>query len=212
MLFLTTNSDIMYLQFKNKFVAFPIISLIEIYKAYPDFDRRRLVEWQQKGYIEHIKRGFYRFSDQEVNEGLTFFTANKIYAPSYVSLETAFWVYGLIPEAVFTNYSITTQNTTKFETVLGVLVYRHLKNNLFFGYRLIQKNGYTVAFASLEKSVLDYLYLNPHINSIDDFESLRWNKSVLMSMNLALLEDYLKLFNSKELTKRTIILKKYIDA
>jgi predicted transcriptional regulator of viral defense system len=121
-------------------------------------------------------------------------------------------IAALVPEAVFTIYSITTQNTTKFETVLGVFVYRHLKNNLFFGYRLIQKNGYTVAFASLEKAVLDYLYLNPHINSIDDFESLRWNKSVLKSMDLALLENYLKLFHSKVLTKRIVILKKYIDA
>jgi predicted transcriptional regulator of viral defense system len=202
----------MYLQFKNKFSGFPIIPLSEIYKAYPNFDRRRLVEWQRKGYIEHIKRGFYRFHDQKLTEGLSFLIANKIYTPSYISLETALWFYGLIPEATFTVSSVSTQNTTTLETSAGSFSYRHINNNLFFAYKLILKNDYIVAIASLEKAVLDYLYLNTQIISVDDFESLRWNKIVLNSMNFVLLEEYLNLYKCKALKNRVNTLKKYLDA
>jgi len=42
----------MYIEFKNKFAEFPLISLVEIQKAFPNLDKRRLFEWAKKGYLK----------------------------------------------------------------------------------------------------------------------------------------------------------------
>lgn len=209
-LFLTSNSDKMIIEFKNKFSKFPLISLLEIQKGFPNLDKRRLFEWTKKGYLENVKRGYYRFTDQPKHQELLYFTANKIYSPSYISLESALAYYQVIPEEVFCTTSISTLNTTQITSSLGYFSYRNLKQPLFFGYKLIQFNGMTICMASLEKAILDYLYLHSEINAVDDFEALRWNKEVLRQLDIVQFFDYLQLFNSKSLAKRTHILKKYI--
>ena len=209
-LFLTSNPDKMYVEFKNKFAKFPLISLPEIQKAFLNLDKRRLFEWTKKGYLENVKRGFYRFTDQPKNQELIYFTANKIYSPSYISLETALAYYQVIPEEVFSTTSISTLNTTQITSSLGYFSYRNLKKPLLFGYKFIQLNGLTICMASLEKAILDYLYLNSELNTVDDFEALRWDKEALKQLDIELFFDYLHLFNSKTLTKRAQILNKYI--
>jgi predicted transcriptional regulator of viral defense system len=209
-LFLTSKSDKLYIEFKNKFAKLPLISLLEIQKGFPNLDKRRLFEWTKKGYIENVKRGFYRFTDQSKSQELLYFTANKIYSPSYISLETALAYYQVIPEEVFSTTSISTLNTTQITSSLGYFSYRNLKKPLLFGYKFIQLNGLTICMASLEKAILDYLYLHSQLNTVDDFEALRWDKEALKQLDIELFFDYLHLFNSKTLTKRTQILKKYI--
>jgi hypothetical protein len=53
--------------------------------------------------------------------------------------------------------------------------------------------------------------LHPELNSVDDFEALRWNKEVLKQLDFNLFSDYLQLFNSKRLGKRVQILNKYVN-
>lgn len=200
----------MFVEFKNHLAKWPLISLSEIHKAFPTLDKRRLSEWCKKGYIENVKRGFYRFTDQPINQGVTYFTANKIYTPSYISLESALAYYQVIPEAVFTSTSISTLNTTKLFTSTGNFNYQHVKENLFFGYGLISLSGLIISMANLEKAILDYLYLHPELNSVADFEVLRWNKEVLKQLDINRFSDYLQLFNSKRLSQRVQILNIYI--
>jgi len=200
----------MYIEFKNQFDKRPLISLIEIQKSFPKLDKRRLTEWNKKGYIENIKRGFYRFTDQPIHQGLIYFVANKIYSPSYVSLESALAFYEIIPEAVFSVTSISSLNTMKLKASVGNLTYNHLKENLFFGYELKELNGLTIAMASVEKAILDYLYLHSEIKTTADFEAVRWNKEILKTLDLQQFSDYLQLFNSKSVSKRFQLLLKYI--
>jgi predicted transcriptional regulator of viral defense system len=200
----------MYIEFKNHFDKRPLISMIEIQKSFPKLDKRRLTEWNKKGYIQNVKRGFYRFTDQPIHKGLIYFVANKIYSPSYVSLESALAFYEIIPEAVFSVTSISSLNTTKLNSSVGTLTYNHLKANLFFGYELKELNGLTIAMASAEKAILDYLYLHSEIKTTVDFEALRWNKEILKMLDLQQFSDYLQLFNSKRVSKRFQLLLKYI--
>ena len=200
----------MYIEFKNQFDKRPLISLIEIQKAFPKLDKRRLTEWNKKGYIENVKRGFYRFTDQSLNQGSIYFIANKIYNPSYISLESALAIYNVIPEAVFSVTSISSLNTTKLNTCVGNLTYNHLKENLFFGYELIELNGLTTALASPEKAILDYLYLHSELKASADFEALRWNKEILKTLDFQRFSDYLQLFNSKRVSKRYQVLLNYM--
>jgi len=202
----------MYVEFKNHFDKKPVISLVEIQKAFPKLDKRRLTEWNKKGYIENVKRGFYRFTDQPLNQGTIYFIANKIYKPSYISLESALAFYLIIPEAVFSVTSISSLNTTQLNSSVGNFRYNHLKENLFFGYELVELNGLTIALAKPEKAILDYLYLHSNLRSIEDFEGLRWNKEIIKSFDFQRFSDYLQLFNSKIVSKRFQLLLKYIHA
>ena len=96
-----------------------LFSTTDIRKAFPSFDARRLVEWQHKGYIHKIINRWYKFSDVPTEERLMLWTANRIYHPSYVSMETALSYYGLIPEAV---YTITAVSTLKTKSLIHLWV------------------------------------------------------------------------------------------
>lgn len=68
-----------YLEFREALKSFTLFSNREIKKVDDNFHRRRLNEWQEKGYIKKIIRGYYIFSDLEMNENVLFEIANKIH-------------------------------------------------------------------------------------------------------------------------------------
>jgi hypothetical protein len=67
--------------------------------------------------------------------------------------------------------------------------------------------------ASLEKTILDFLYWNPDIESGEDLQGLRWNKEQLGRLeDNPILWKYLKIFNSKSLNRRVDAVMEYIHA
>ncbi len=201
-----------YLTFEKALRDFPIFSIRDIQKIDSEFDSRRLFEWQQKGYILKIKSGYYCFEPYRKEEQFLNFIANKIYKPSYVSFESALAYYNFIPEGVFTTTSATTLNTSSYNTAVGNFTYRHLKPMLFFGYKLIQEEGFTVKIAEPEKVLLDYFYLNK-INSMNEMIEMRFNEIRLKDMiDFEKLENYQKIFDSTTVTKRIRLFKKVINA
>lgn len=202
-----------YRQFHDEMNAFPVFSIREIEKHFPGFDSRRLVEWQDKGYIQKLRNRFYFFSGNAVNERYLFFAANELYSPSYISLESALSWYGFIPEGVFQVTSCSSRKTQSFGTPLGGFNYRHIKPSLFFGYQLEEWKNYHFAIADPEKAVIDYLYLHHKISEPDDLDSLRW-KSTEMNNSLSMdkLDKYVSHIDSKALLTRIKILKEYLNA
>jgi hypothetical protein len=60
--------------------------------------------------------------------------------------------------------SVTTNRPGQFETPLGGFLYRHLKRNLFWGYREVDVDAGQKAFVAIrEKALLDHFYLTPGI-------------------------------------------------
>ena len=190
-------------EFKNHFKQDQIFSLKSIRKSMPDFSYRQIDRWEKAGFLKKIKKEYYMFSDQEINQFVLFFTANKMYEPSYTSLESALKFYGLIPEEVFQVTSISTKKTVTFDTSLGGFKYRHIKPTLFWGYHFIQNEAQKILIADPEKAILDYLYLNPRLKSENDFKEMRINEqSFSENIDLKRFQKYLKNFNNKALTKR----------
>jgi predicted transcriptional regulator of viral defense system len=201
-----------YLEFEKSLKEFPVFSIRDIKKRYPDFDNRRLVEWQHKNYIQKIRREYYCFSERIKDEQFLFFASNKIYSPSYVSMVSALAFYNLIPEGVLMTTSISTRNTASYTTPVGDFSYNHLKPTLFFGYRLLQVDGLAIKIAEPEKVILDFLYLKK-LNSQDDINALRLNKfQIIEIVDFDKLNQYQKIFNSKVLDKRIKLLKEIIHA
>ncbi|RQW01933.1 hypothetical protein EH222_14260, partial [candidate division KSB1 bacterium] len=74
-----------FLDLKEALKGYTLFSVQEIKKMDPTFHRRRLSEWQEKGYIKKIIRSYYVFSDVELDEPVLFEIANRIHQPSYIS-------------------------------------------------------------------------------------------------------------------------------
>jgi len=181
---------------------FSVFSITDIRKRFPGFDSRRLVEWQQKGYISKIKRGYYCFSDRSRGEKFLHFAANKIYSPSYISFESALSYYNLIPESVFTITSATTKNTADYSTPVGNFSYKHIKPVLFFGYKLLKEKDFVVKIAEPEKVLLDFFHINK-MNEKEEFEEMRFNEIVVKEIiNFEKLRKYQRIFNSKIIDNR----------
>jgi len=192
-----------FLELKSELKDFTIFSLNEIRNFEPDFYRPRLNEWQDKGYIKKVVRGYYIFSDLQLSEEILFKIANRIYLPSYISLESALSYYHLIPESVYGITSISTRKTYHFRTSIGEFIYRTLKPPLFFGYDLIKFQERYLKMASIEKALLDYFYLHSDIETEQDFDSLRINKEMFFEkVNEEKLQNFLRKFNQKKLTGR----------
>src|SRR5680860_947179 len=190
-----------FLELKSELKDFTIFSLNEIRNIEPVFHRRRLNEWQDKGYIKKVVRGYYIFSDLRISEEILFKIANRIYLPSYISLESALSYYHLIPESVYGITSISTRKTYHFVTSIGEFIYRAVKPPLFFGYDLIKFQEKYLKMASMEKALLDYFYLHSDIETEQDFDSLRINKEMFFEqMDEKKLMSFLEKFNQKKLT------------
>jgi len=200
-----------YLNFRNTFITYQVFSLNEAEKFFPDFNRVNLVNWQKKGYLTKLRNGWYRFAEIPASESLLFIIANRMYSPSYISFETAAAWHALIPEAVFTITSATTLKTAEFSNQDGRFKYITLKKSLYFGYELVRTNGFNLRIANIEKTLLDWFYSQSSIKETTDIEGLRLNKTILKEqINYALLENYLKIFDSPVVTKRVSLLKQYI--
>lgn len=190
------------INFTNKFRNNILISLNDIKKEFPKFYKHRLVEWQKQGYIKKIIRGFYILSDLKINEQISCYIANKIYEPSYISLETALRYYNIIPEQTFSVTSIATLKTKKFKTSADIFSYKNINPQLFFGYEFITYNNVVFKLADLEKTILDYFYFHRHIKTEKDFIELRFNLEILkQDLDKNKINRYLLKYSNKSFIK-----------
>lgn len=171
-----------------------------IYRYDPHFDRKRLVEWSQKGYIIWLKRERYLFADAPRHRDLLFHLANHFYTPSYISLHSALSRYGLIPETTITVTSISTKKTTQFDTSIGSFAYKSCKPVCLTGYTMIDSDYGAYALATREKTCADLLYFSLY-RTEEDFASLRLNiESLKTDFDTSLFRSYIALFEQKNLS------------
>lgn len=202
-----------YIKLRDSLKDFTIFSLQDILQDDPSFHRRRLNDWQNKGYIKKVIKGFYIFSDLALNEDVLFEISNRIYKPSYVSLEFALSYYDLIPESAYGVTSVSTRRTYKFITSIGEFSYKTIRPDLYFGYFIQAYNQKGFKIAQPEKAILDYFYLNPHLKNEKDFESLRMNPGIFFEkIDTKKLMDHLKIFSQKSLRDRVSRFLDYLNA
>lgn len=141
----------------------------------PRHVRRQLSRWVQAGRLYQLRRGLYALAPpyRKVNPH-PFLVANRLARGSYVSLQSALAYYGLIPEVVPTVTGVTTARPEHWETPLGVFEFRHLRSDLFFGYRRLDLGEGQFAFVAVpEKALLDLVYLTPGGDAPEYLQELR---------------------------------------
>ncbi|WOC53101.1 Transcriptional regulator, AbiEi antitoxin, Type IV TA system (plasmid) [Bergeyella porcorum] len=85
-----------------------LLSLLKGYKRPND----KISEMMKQGELISLKKGYYIFN-QEISPE-RFSIANALYGPSYISMESAFSFYGMIPEQVFSISSATLKSYQNF--------------------------------------------------------------------------------------------------
>lgn len=192
-----------YIEFQKSFIPFTVFSLADIRQADPKFHRRRLNEWQEKGYIRKIIKGYYVFADKALDEKALFEIANRIYPPSYVSFEMALAYYGLIPESVYGITSASTRKTSNFKTPLGSFIYRTIRPRLYFGFDFLKNGEKSFKLASAEKALLDLFYIKAELRDAANFEGLRINREVFFKiMDKDKANSYLDVYRQPSLKRR----------
>ncbi len=197
-----------YLEFRNKMFDSACFSINQVYAWQPDFDRNNFVRWAQKGLLVRLRQGYYTFPEYKSKPDFTYYFANRIYRPSYVSLHTALAFFGMIPEAVVQITSVCSLKTVDFNNDFGSFSYKSVHSRLMFGYDLKPiADGRTVQLASPEKALLDLLYLYPFYNTEIELEGLRLDEDFMQEdFDRQRMEEYVGQFKNKALEKRVKLL------
>ena len=127
---------------------------------------KKLSELERKGLIIRIKRNLYVVSPKVHNQELSSeLVANHLYGPSYISLESALSYYGLIPERVYSMYSVCTKLHKQYETPLGRFEYIKAPEKYFpIGiHQEIINNSYSFLIATPEKALCDKIITSKNL-------------------------------------------------
>ena len=201
-----------YFDIKQKLGGLKVFSIEDLYVVDPAFRLETHYEWEKKTWVTKLRSKKYIFADYKPTNYDLYLIANKLYDPSYVSLELALNHYGVIPEAVMRVTSVTTNKTLSVETKIGIFDYKSLDSRLFFGYQIITNDETIYKIASLEKAIVDYLYLNPRLTEVNDIQGLRFNEELLKEkLNRPELERITPIFDSEALNARINMLTDYLQ-
>ncbi|MDD9898209.1 MAG: hypothetical protein OXU45_04320, partial [Candidatus Melainabacteria bacterium] len=177
--------------------------------------KNSISRWVKQGLVIRLRQGLYtlRQKDQKAQSS-SYYLANQIYPPSYVSLEYALQFYDMVPEGVFEITSVTSKKTISFSNQLGKFSYTHIKQEAFTGY-LSLKDQYNNNFliASREKALLDFLYLRTrHLKKIDiNIFEKSYRLQNLDDIDCVKLKSMSTVFKSKKLDSLTKMLINYIQ-
>lgn len=150
-----------FIEFQRKYKNAPLIYSRDVVREAPNHEqavRNQLGRWRTRKLLLKLKKGVYVLRG-EAGPDLNWI-ANRLYEPSYISLEHALSFYDLIPERVADITSVTTLKTKTFQNELGNFVYRHLKLEAFRGFKKAGAPKLPFFIAEPEKALVDFLYFN----------------------------------------------------
>ena len=149
----------------------------------------------------------------------SYLLASSIYGPSYISLEYALSLYGLIPERVETVTCATfgKRKVKQYNTQFGVFTYRDIPK-LVYNEEIVLKinDGYSYQIATPEKAICDKLYtLNP-LNNYDCLENILYNdlridKEELFKLDVEKIEKLSLLYHSTNVSLFAKYMRRFIN-
>lgn len=190
---------------KNKLYLF---ALNDIRNLFPDAKEKtiknNLNRWLAKGYFNRLKKNLYEIGRDPELGIPDLYIANRLYEPSYVSLETALSFYSIIPDIAAAVTSITTRATRGFKNKYGSFSYKTCKKEAFKGYKIMAYAGFKICIADKEKTLVDFLYFRLRSGFPIELNEERFNKKILNTLDWKKALRYAEDFNKKtaELLKK----------
>ena len=117
------------------------------------FLKYKEIIWLNKGL--YVSTDFFEKNKNDIS--YSFYLANVIRTPSYVSSWAALQFYNLATEAVHSITSVSLKATRDFETKAGNFSYQSIKKDLFSDFSLT-KGKFDFYIASPSKALFDLLY------------------------------------------------------
>jgi predicted transcriptional regulator of viral defense system len=146
--------------------------------------RMQLHRWSAMGRILPLRRGMYALSEEYRRGDLQpAELANRIYAPSYLSLHWALSYHGMIPEMAVVFTSVTVRQTKRFQNHFGTFTYRRLKRDLFYGCERVEMDSRPVLLAPPEKALLDLWHLESGEWTADRMAGMRFQNFTTVDMD-----------------------------
>lgn len=164
-----------------------------------DFKRPydKIMELMSQGDLIQLRKGLYMTSTLiNSNRPEPFLVANHLYGPSYVSLDSALFYWGFIPERVFEITSVTSKLSKRSTVENTVFSFTHLPLAYYpvgiKSVRLTDKQ--TVLIASPEKCICDKVITTAGVN-------LRSKKQAMtfLVQDLRMDKDHLRELNLREM-------------
>ena len=114
------------------------------------------------GEVVRIHRGLYCLAAKYLRQKVDpFVLAQRIYGPSYISLETALSYHGWIPEAVYAVTSVSLDRSREFDTPLGHFSFMRVPQATFYSeVTRAEKDAGSFMLASPLKALADYVYVH----------------------------------------------------
>ncbi|OHA88120.1 MAG: hypothetical protein A2653_03055 [Candidatus Zambryskibacteria bacterium RIFCSPHIGHO2_01_FULL_43_25] len=154
--------------------------------------------------IIQLKRGLYvsaDFFEKNKNDiSYSFYLANVIRTPSYISSWAALQYYNLITEAIHSITSVTPKVTREYQTRAGNFSYQSIKKELFSDFSLT-RGEFDFFIASPSKALFDLLYFRTNQFRSVSLENI---KAVIEELRIDIVE-----MDKNEQEKFYSMIKKY---
>jgi len=122
-----------------------------------------------------------------------------LYQPSYISLESALYEYGFIPDVTQTITSVSAKKTWLASAMNNRFDYKKIKKECFIGYGARKYLNYDVMMAEPEKALVDFFYFNKsRLKNEGQIDEMRFNyESITQKVDKEKLRHYATLYNSE---------------
>jgi predicted transcriptional regulator of viral defense system len=140
----------------------------------PNTVRLQLNRWTKTGRLYPLRRGLYAVAPPyQRTKPHPFVIANRLQRASYISMQSSLAFYNLIPDTVNVTMSVTAGRPERLKTPLGIYEFKHIKPDLFRGYRMTDLRSQHALVATPEKALLDLVYLQPDGETKEYLQELR---------------------------------------
>jgi hypothetical protein len=159
--------------------------------------------------IIKIRRGLYCLAEKYRRRPFDLFeVAQRVYGPSYISLESALSFHGWIPEAVRSVTSVSIGKAKEFRSPVGVFSFCRVPAHVFF--EGVERLPSGVLVARPFKALLDYIYVykKDWMGAKSVVESLRVDGNLLKKISMAEIRHYRSNYPQKRIQKFLMSLEK----
>ncbi len=159
-----------------------------------------LSRYAKRGTMLHLRKNLYvtkAYLDNAEKKGTyseyVEFIANKLYSPSYLSLDYVLHEHNMLTEIPRSMTSVGLRKTDSFSNELGTFIYHKIKEKLFTGFNVVKKGNFSILKATKAKALFDFLYFRKRL-LIDKLamEELRLNLDEFTKDDFKELETYVE--------------------
>jgi len=152
----------------------------------------------KRGALLRLRKDLYvtrNYLDQAERRGIfsdyVEFAANKLYSPSYLSLDYVLHEHNLLTEIPRNITSVGLRKTDHFSNDLGNFIYHKIKEELFCGFKVLRKGDFSILKATNAKALFDFLYFRKRLlMDRKAVEALRLNLEEFTKSDFKELEGY----------------------